>query len=595
MSTMRKKRNLPISERPEIKVLKGSLSSMSERDLLAVVLGSGVAGSNVKKIATKLIKKFGDNLLTAAPKELTEVKGIGPVKAARLTASFEFYRRLSDENIRQPIKNAEDVRWICQNIASDKQEIFGYLALDVRNRVIERVDLYKGTESITLIDPKQLFRTALRTGAVALIFFHNHPGGSKTMSEDDKKLAERLVEVGKILNFPILDFIIITSGGFHSLLGEYTGVESPSYAAEGGQQLILMHVLSRTIQPAIKQINQKDDGFTFIDLFAGIGGIRLAFEDVGGNCVFSCEWDKYAKQTYERNFGEIPYGDIRDITGPEKSDKEIDETIPDHHVLTAGFPCQPFSLAGVSKKNSLGRKHGFEDPTQGTLFFDLKRILKAKRPAAFLLENVKNLLHHDGGRTFEVIRKTLEKELGYVIRWDIVDAAKWVPQHRERVFIVGYNPDKIKISREEIIIPVGPPQGYKYPELNRIIQQYVEPKYILGPGTWDTLVRHKKHHAKMGHGFGYSLHSFPIPAGAVTRTISARYHKDGAEVLIESGGKRPRRLTIEEAARLQGFDPIKFVFPVSNTQIYRQIGNSVAIPAVKAAAREISKMLRERL
>lgn len=338
--------------------------------------------------------------------------------------------------------------------------------------------------------------------------------------------------------------------------------------------------------------------FTFIDLFAGIGGFRIAFQELGGKCVFTSEWDKYAQKTYARNFGEIPFGDIRTITAPDlMSDEELDKFIPDHDVLAAGFPCQPFSLAGVSKKNSLGRKHGFEDPTQGTLFFDIKRILKVKRPAAFFLENVKNLLNHDKGKTFNVIRETLRDQLGYVIRTEdiIVDGAEWVPQHRERIFIVGYNPEKMDIAEDEINIPKKPAKNYSYPELKNIIQNKVDDRFTLGPGTWATLERHKKNHAKKGNGFGYGLIKKPIQKGLATRTISARYHKDGAEILIEQKGKRPRRLTVEEAMQLQGFDPDRFKFPVSDTQAYKQIGNSVVVPAIKDTAREIvRKVLAKR-
>lgn len=323
--------------------------------------------------------------------------------------------------------------------------------------------------------------------------------------------------------------------------------------------------------------------FTFIDLFAGIGGFRTAFQSAGGKCVFSSEWDKYAKQTYEANFGEVPYGDIRNI---------IKSEIPDHDVLCAGFPCQPFSLAGVSKKNSLGKKHGFEDETQGTLFFEIKEILRIKRPRAFMLENVKNLLSHDKGKTFEVIRYSLEDQLGYTVAWKVVDGVKWVPQHRERLFIIGFDPAQIKIAKNEISIPDSPPaDGYAYPELNTIIGDNVD-GHTLGPGTWDTLQRHKTHHEAEGNGFGYGIHRLPIRSGAITRTISARYHKDGAEILIEQNNDRPRRLTIREAMQLQGYDPDKFIFPVSQTQAYKQIGNSVVVPAVKASAEYIARILR---
>lgn len=328
----------------------------------------------------------------------------------------------------------------------------------------------------------------------------------------------------------------------------------------------------------------KNWDFTFIDLFAGIGGFRIAFQHAGGKCVFSSEWDKYAKKTYEANYGEIPYGDIRLI--PK-------EQIPAHDVLCAGFPCQPFSLAGISKKNSLGKKHGFEDETQGTLFFEIKEILRIKRPKAFMLENVKNLLAHDHGKTFEIIRRSLEDDLGYVINYKIVNGAAWVPQHRERLYLMGFDPRQISITKDEIQIPDRPGKSYRYPYLSSIILKHID-GYTLGPGTWHTLQRHKKHHEEAGHGFGYGLLTWPINKETVTRTISARYHKDGAEILVEQPGARPRKLSVEEAMQLQGFSPEKFRFPVSPTQAYHQIGNSVVVPAVKDSALFLAQILKER-
>lgn len=325
-----------------------------------------------------------------------------------------------------------------------------------------------------------------------------------------------------------------------------------------------------------------DWNFTFIDLFAGIGGFRQAFQAAGGKCVFSSEWNKYAQKTYMANYGEVPYGDIREI--PK-------EQIPAHDVLCAGFPCQPFSLAGVSKKNSLGRKHGFEDETQGTLFFEIKEILRLKRPKAFMLENVKNLLSHDKGRTFEVIRRALVDELGYVINYKVVNGAAWVPQHRERIYILGFDPKQVNIKPEDIRIPEMPSDDYVYPELSSIIKEKLD-GYTLGPGTWATLERHKAHHEKAGNGFGYGLLTWPIGKGEVTRTISARYHKDGAEILVEQHGMRPRKLSVEEAMQLQGYKPDKFIFPVSATQAYTQIGNSVVVPAVAASAAVLANIIK---
>jgi DNA (cytosine-5)-methyltransferase 1 len=331
---------------------------------------------------------------------------------------------------------------------------------------------------------------------------------------------------------------------------------------------------------------------TFIDLFAGIGGIRFAFEAAGCQCVFSSEWDKDAQKTYAAFFGETPQGDIRKIDAKD---------IGQHDILTAGFPCQPFSLAGVSKKNALGRKHGFEDATQGTLFFDIARILEYHQPPAFLLENVKNLRSHDKGRTFAVISETL-RGLGYDFTSKVIDSRYWVPQHRERVYIVGFRTDLGLLTKLDNAYPtysnvcsiglgdvLEPPAAIK--------RRYGD-KYTLGPGTWKTLLRHRAHHAELGNGFGYGLISPPFK-GKITRTLSARYHKDGAEILIEQPRRtRPRRLTPLEVCRLQGFPSRTEDFfngtkpqPVADTQVYRQFGNAVSVPVVSEIARRIVQII----
>lgn len=319
---------------------------------------------------------------------------------------------------------------------------------------------------------------------------------------------------------------------------------------------------------AMSDENVKNDGFTFIDLFAGIGGMRLAFERVGGKCVFSSEWNKYAAETYQANFGDIPAGDITQIKASD---------IPDHDVLVGGFPCQPFSIAGISKKRSLGRPVGFEDETQGTLFFDVARILNEKKPRAFLLENVKNLKSHDKGQTFKVIENTLRK-LGYDVHYKIIDAQNVVPQHRERIFIVGFR-EPTNFEFPEL------PQ--KNPKLRGILENKVDKKYTLTDGVWAALQRHAKNSKEKGNGFGYSIAN---PDG-VTRTMSARYYKDGAEILISQGKKRnPRRLTPRECARLMGF-PDSFKIPVSNNQAYRQFGNAVVPLVVEEIAKSIVDQL----
>lgn len=358
--------------------------------------------------------------------------------------------------------------------------------------------------------------------------------------------------------------------------------------------------------------------FRFIDLFAGIGGIRKGFEDEGGLCVFTSEWDKYAAKTYKANF--YCYGnyhffneDIRDVTlsqQEEVSEQEaynhIDKIIPDHEVLLAGFPCQPFSIAGVSKKNSLGKAHGFECDTQGTLFFDVARIIKAKQPKAFVLENVKNLKSHDKGKTFKVIMQTLE-ELGYWIadtdfdgRKDpkIIDGKNWVPQHRERIILVGFRKD-LNLHQGFSLTKIQNLYAKKTPTLNDILDEKVDARYILTPHLWEYLYNYALKHKERGNGFGYGL----VTGKDIARTLSARYYKDGSEILIDRGWdfdqgftkenleRRPRRLTPKECARLMGFTvrgKDSFRIPVSDTQAYKQFGNSVVVPVFQAIAKLVA-------
>jgi DNA (cytosine-5)-methyltransferase 1 len=314
--------------------------------------------------------------------------------------------------------------------------------------------------------------------------------------------------------------------------------------------------------------------FTFIDLFAGIGGFRLAFQSLGGKCVFSSEYNYFAQKTYEANFGEVPFGDITKI-----NEKEI----PDHDLLVAGFPCQPFSIAGVSKKNALGKSHGFLDETQGTLFFDIARILSEKKPKVFLLENVKNLVSHDSHRTFQVITNTL-KELNYNIYYKVLDGKHFVPQHRERIVIIGFSREHFK-DNEKFTFPEMPEPNHKIAD---ILEKKPEAKYTLTDNLWKYLIRYSEKHKAKGNGFGFGM----TDLNGISRTLSARYYKDGAEILIPQRGKNPRRLTPRECARLQGYPDI-FIFPVSDNQAYRQFGNSVVVPMMKSVGSNlVSELLR---
>lgn len=323
--------------------------------------------------------------------------------------------------------------------------------------------------------------------------------------------------------------------------------------------------------------------FSFIDLFAGIGGTRLGMEAVGGRCVFTSEYDRFCQQTYRANFRPD-----HDIAGDIRSVRP--DLIPDHDVLVAGFPCQPFSIAGVSKKNALGRAHGFECDTQGTLFFDICRILETKRPLAFILENVRNLRSHDKGKTFRVIEDSL-RELDYHFDSAVLDAKPWVPQHRERIFIVGFR-EPTAFSMQLVKVPTGtapvmahvlhPQDGSEEPDGSYTLgsNASVNDKYTLTKHLWTYLKNYADKHKAAGNGFGYGI----VTPQTTARTLSARYYKDGSEILVARGRNRnPRRLTPRECARLMGF-PEHFRIPVSDTQAYKQFGNSVVVPVVTAVA-----------
>ncbi|OQB76379.1 MAG: DNA-cytosine methyltransferase [Deltaproteobacteria bacterium ADurb.Bin135] len=352
---------------------------------------------------------------------------------------------------------------------------------------------------------------------------------------------------------------------------------------------VIDHIASSVVFPTDQGITITRP-LTFIDLFAGIGGMRMAFESLGCRCVFTSEWNKYSRQTYLANFAcdhEIA-GDITHV---------CERDIPEHDILLAGFPCQPFSIAGVSKKNALGQSHGFDCKTQGNLFFDVARIIRYHRPKAFLLENVKNIEHHDNGRTFYIIRETI-KQLGYTCEWKVIDARSWVPQHRERIFIAGFRED-CGFTFDSLDIPsrdqvtelrsiLHPENGSEEPEppYTEGKEARVSAKYTLTNHLWQYLQDYAEKHRSKGNGFGFGL----VGPGDTARTLSARYYKDGSEILVRQKGRNPRRLTPRECSRLMGFDEpgrAPFKIPVSDTHAYKQFGNAVVVPVVRNIAKHM--------
>lgn len=320
----------------------------------------------------------------------------------------------------------------------------------------------------------------------------------------------------------------------------------------------------------------KEPKFTFVDLFAGMGGFRLAMQAQGGKCVFSSEWNKYAQKTYLANFGEMPFGDITKETTKSYIPRNFD-------VLCAGFPCQPFSIAGVSKKKSLGRETGFKDKTQGTLFFDVADIISRHRPKAFFLENVKNLVSHDKGNTFKVIKGTLE-ELRYSLHYLVMDGQTYVPQHRERIMIVGFDQDVFH-GKEQFVFPE---QKQSTRSIKEILDPDIDEKYTLSDKLWSYLQNYAEKHRAKGNGFGFGM----VDLNGISRTLSARYYKDGSEILIpQTGGKNPRRLSPRECARLMGYPDEYRLNQVSDLQAYRQCGNSVVVPLITAVSEQLVKTM----
>jgi DNA (cytosine-5)-methyltransferase 1 len=320
--------------------------------------------------------------------------------------------------------------------------------------------------------------------------------------------------------------------------------------------------------------------FQFIDLFAGIGGFHLALESLGGECVFASEIDDKARRTYHDNFGMFPFGDIRDITGVDKNDEMVKWAIPDHNILAGGFPCQPFSLAGVSSRNSLGLEHGLRDTTKGTLFFDICRIIDVKRPEAIFLENVKNIVGHDNGNTFKIIRQALEEELSYSFFYSVLNSETLVPQRRKRCFIVAF-----KENVDDFTFPTldGPSKA-----LSSILEENVDEKFTLSDRGWAGHQRRNIQNKLKGNGFSAVEADLSKPSN----TIVARYYKDGKECLIPQRGKNPRMLTPRECARLQGF-PETYILHPTKTAAYKQFGNAVTVPLVREIGIKIVEKLDE--
>lgn len=569
---MTKLKDIPKFNRPREKFLEKGPDALTDSELLAILLGSGIKGTNVKVLAQKILRKFGNKLLNVSVDNLTQISGIGQAKALQITSVLALAKRIYDrqsapDNV---VLSAQDAIKLVSDLKDKKQEHLVCLYLNARNALIKKETVFIGTLDKNIVHPREIFALGLELRAAGIILIHNHPSGDSNPSEQDRQVAKRIIEAGELMGVNVIDFLIVSKNSAHSALSEIGNKKlvDTAYVAEGVQASLfsLLTEAGRTYfygNTLNENLSFNNKPFRFIDLFAGIGGIRIAFERNGGQCVFTSEFDKPCQEMYEFNFGERPHGDITKISADQ---------IPDHDILTGGFPCQSFSI--------IGKKRGFAD-TRGTLFFDVERILKVKQPKAFLLENVKQLTSHDGGRTFNIILEAL-KNLGYFVHHKVLNGLDFgVPQKRERIIIVGFKEDypfefptsgletktlaDILESNKKIDKKHYLSDSFKQKLQVRLKEQGKKP--AQSPSVW---------HENKGGNIGMHPYSCALRA-------------NGSYNYLTVNGER--RLTPREMFRLQGF-PDNYKIVVPDTQARKQAGNSVVIPKIQAVARAMVEAMK---
>ena len=548
--------DLPKFDRPREKFLEKGPDALTDSELLAILLGSGIKGTNVKVLSQKIMKKFGDNILNVSVEDLMQISGIGQAKALQISSALALTKRVFDKQnaTDKLILSVQDAAVLVSDLKDKKQEHLVCLYLNARNALLKKETISIGTLDKSIVHPREIFAPGLEMHAAGVILVHNHPSGDSAPSIQDKQVAKRIIEAGQLMGINVVDFLIISKNGVSSVLGDIKNMElvNIEYVADGSQTSLFdllvdanqAYFYDNNLNAKTPKI-KKDDTLRFIDLFAGIGGFHIAFHNSGSECVFVSEWDVPAQKTYRHNFYKISpemfnsgnfVGDITKIDP---------KSIPDFDILTAGFPCQPFSQAGFKK--------GFSE-TRGTLFFDIVKILKEKKPQAFFLENVRGLLSHDGGKTFKTIKRILTKELGYSFFPQIVKASDFgLPQHRPRLFMVGFKDKSI---------------DFKFPKpLEKL-------KYTMS----DIF------NGKCDKEIGFTLRVGGRGSRITDRRNWDAYRVDGKIVQLGS----------REGLKMQGFpDWFKFPPALSEVQSMKQLGNSVAVPAIQAVAEEIVKTLKE--
>lgn len=568
---MPKIKDIPKIDRPREKFLAKGPDALSKSELLAIIIGSGIKGKNVKQLSEQIIKKYSNNFLDLNVDNLLEISGIGKAKALQIVSSLALVKIFYDEKKPQEnlILTAKDVIALNLDLKEKKKEYLVCLFLNARNALIKKEVISIGTLDKSLIHPREIFGPAVELRSAGIILLHNHPSGDPEPSEQDKEIFNKIIEAGKIMGVNVLDFIIIGNEKNYSFFEKLQNENKQDFYISDGVQFSLLDLL---IDKKTKYTGQKNDGkLKILDLFAGIGGIKIGFENAGFECVFSNDFDNDCKITYDLNFSgdqkSLVLGDISKISS---------DIIPDFDILTGGFPCQPFSIAGYRK--------GFSDDGRGNLFFDITRILKDKKPKAFLLENVKNLKTHDNGNTMKIIYGELQK-LGYHVVDKVLNTMEYgnIPQNRERIYIVGFLdqdafnnfsfPDKIFLTKT----------------IKDCLEKNVDEKYYYN--SKPLYAKLKKEVVKNNTVYQWRRQYVRENKNRVCPTLTANMGMGGHNVPIIIDGKGIRKLTPRECANFQGF-PENYKLPdIADSSLYKQFGNSVSVPVVERVAINIKKAL----
>lgn len=571
---MVKIKDLPKVDRPREKFLIKGADALSKSELLAILIGSGIKGKNVKKLSQQIIRKFGDKFLELTVDDLLEVQGIGKAKALQIASAIALTKRFNDEkgSGENLVLSPKDVTLLNSDLKDKRREYLVCLYLNARNLLLKKEIISIGTLDKSLIHPREIFGPAMELRSASIILVHNHPSGDPKPSEQDIKVFNKIIEAGKIMGVGVLDCIIMADEKTYSFHNDLSHDTKEMYVSDGIQYSLYDLLIDKKLEyDNQSSIEGRMKDMTIADLFAGVGGIKIGFEQAGFKGVFSSDFDSKCKVTYDYNFSEKDKSMVlADIV------KLSSDVIPDFDILTGGFPCQPFSIAGYQK--------GFTDEGRGDLFFEIIRILEDKKPKAFLLENVKNLKTHNKGETLQIIYNELQK-LGYYVADKVLNTMKYgnLPQNRERIYIVGFLdkeafrkfsfPNKIPLTKT----------------IHDCLENDADEKYYYnGKPLYEKL---KKEVTKRDTVYQWRRKYVRENKNGVCPTLTANMGMGGHNVPLVLNHKGIRKLTPRECANFQGF-PKTYKLPnIADSNLYKQMGNSVSIPVIQRLAVNIKKAL----